>query len=100
MERFIGDPDISNLPRKFGAVTGHPSLDVVHEINDISLVGVVHPELGPGYDLWVGGGLSVAPRLAERLGVFVTEAQAPEVWHGSSASFATTATAGCATRPG
>jgi sulfite reductase (ferredoxin) len=24
----------------------------------------------------------VAPRLAERLGVFVTEAQAPEVWHG------------------
>ena len=83
VERFIGDPDISNLPRKFkSAVTGHPSLDVVHEINDISLVGVVHPELGPGYDLWVGGGLSVAPRLAERLGVFVTEAQAPEVWHG------------------
>ncbi len=83
VERFIGDPDISNLPRKFKtAITGHPSLDVVHEINDISLVGVVHPELGPGYDLWVGGGLSVAPRLAERLGTFVTAEQAPEVWHG------------------
>ena len=45
--------------------------DVVHEINDISFVGVEHPELGPGYDLWVGGGLSTNPRLAERLGVFV-----------------------------
>ena len=83
VERFIGDDSLSNLPRKFkSAITGHPSLDVVHEINDISLVGVVHPDLGPGYDLWVGGGLSVAPRLAERLGAFVREDQAAEVWHG------------------
>ena len=60
--RFIGDPELANLPRKFkSAITGHPSLDVVHEINDVSLVGVVHPELGAGYDLWVGGGLSTAP---------------------------------------
>lgn len=81
--RYIGDPELANLPRKFKtAITGHPSLDVVHEINDISLVGVVHPELGPGYDLWVGGGLSTAPRLGERLGAFVTEDQAPDVWHG------------------
>ena len=81
--RYIGDPELANLPRKFkSAITGHPSLDVVHEINDISLVGVVHPELGPGYDLWVGGGLSMAPRLAERLGAFVTADQAPEVWYG------------------
>jgi len=81
--RFIGDPELANLPRKFkSAITGHPSLDVVHEINDISLVGVVHPELGPGYDLWVGGGLSTAPRLAERLGVFVAPEQAADVWHG------------------
>lgn len=81
--RFIGDPELSNLPRKFkSAITGHPSLDVVHEINDISLVGVVHPELGPGYDLWVGGGLSTAPRLAERLGTFVSAERAAEVWLG------------------
>ena len=79
--RFIGDPELSNLPRKFkSAVTGHPSQDVVHEINDISLVGVVHPTLGAGYDLWVGGGLSTNPRLAERLGAFVTPEIAPEVW--------------------
>lgn len=83
VERFIGDPDLANLPRKFkSAITGHPSLDVVHEINDVSLVGVVHPELGPGYDVWVGGGLSVAPRLAERLGAFATPEQAAQVWHG------------------
>jgi sulfite reductase (ferredoxin) len=81
-ERFIGRPDLANLPRKFkSAVTGHPSLDVVHEINDISLVGVVHPELGPGYDLWVGGGLSTNPRLAERLGAFVRPEEAADVWH-------------------
>lgn len=81
--RWVGDPELSNLPRKFKtAITGHPSLDVVHEINDISLVGVVHPDLGPGFDLWVGGGLSTAPRLAERIGVFVSEADAPDVWHG------------------
>ena len=83
VRRFIGDPELANLPRKFkSAITGHPSLDVVPEINDISLVGVVHPELGAGYDLWVGGGLSVAPRLAERLGTFVRPEQAAEVWHG------------------
>ena len=81
--RYIGDPELANLPRKFkSAITGHPSLDVVHEINDISLVGVVHPDLGPGFDLWVGGGLSTAPRLAERLGAFVAPEDAAEVWHG------------------
>ncbi|GAA1710232.1 sulfite reductase SirA [Brachybacterium phenoliresistens] len=81
--RYIGDPELANLPRKFKtAITGHPSLDVVHEINDISLVGVVHPELGPGYDLWVGGALSTTPRLGERLGAFVREDQAADVWHG------------------
>lgn len=81
--RFIGDPELANLPRKFkSAITGHPSQDVVHEINDFALVGVVHPELGVGYDLWVGGGLSTNPRLAERLGVFVAPDVAADVWHG------------------
>ena len=42
----------------------------------------MHPELGAGYDLWVGGGLSTAPRLAERLGVFVAPEQAADVWLG------------------
>ncbi|MFZ2625630.1 MAG: nitrite/sulfite reductase [Propionibacterium sp.] len=81
-DRYIGREDLANLPRKFKtAITGSPTLDIMHEINDISLVGVVHPELGPGFDLWVAGALSVAPKLGHRLGAFVTEEQAPEVWY-------------------
>jgi len=87
-ERYIGDPAFSNLPRKYKtALTGHPSLDVFHEINDVAFVGVVHPELGPGYDLWVGGGLSAQPRLAERLGAFVTEDDVLDVWVGVTSIF-------------
>lgn len=79
--RFVGDPTLSNLPRKFkSAISWLP--DTAPEINDVSFVGVEHPDLGPGFDLWVGGGLSTNPRLAERLGVFVTLEQIPEVWHG------------------
>ncbi|RLZ02805.1 sulfite reductase [Kocuria tytonicola] len=82
-EEFIGNPEYVNLPRKFKtAITGSPTLDVVHEINDVSFVGVNHPELGPGYDLWVGGALSVAPRLGERLGVFVAPEDVVPVWAG------------------
>ncbi|GAB3187496.1 nitrite/sulfite reductase [Nesterenkonia suensis] len=88
VRRYIGDPELANLPRKYkSAITGHPSQDVVHEINDFSLVGVLHPEHGPGYDLWVGGGLSTNARLAERLGVFVREEEAAEVWHAVTQTF-------------
>ncbi|MDV5998480.1 nitrite/sulfite reductase [Kocuria rhizophila] len=82
-EEFVGNPEYVNLPRKFKtAITGSPTLDVVHEINDVSFVGVDHPELGPGYDLWVGGALSVAPRLGERLGAFVSRENVVPVWAG------------------
>ncbi|AWB95978.1 sulfite reductase [Agromyces badenianii] len=86
--RFIGDETLANLPRKFkSAITGHPSQDVVHEINDVAFVAVRHPELGVGYDLWVGGGLSTTPRLAERLGVFVAPERVAEAWHGVAQIF-------------
>jgi sulfite reductase (ferredoxin) len=82
-ERFIGDPAFSNLPRKFKtAITGHPSQDVAPEINDVSFVGVVHPDHGPGFDLWVGGGLSTNPMLAQRLGVWVPVEEVADVWAG------------------
>ncbi|MFD7923087.1 nitrite/sulfite reductase [Streptomyces sp. NPDC059740] len=81
--RFIGSPEFSNLPRKFKtAISGSPVQDVVHEINDVSFVGVNHPEHGPGFDLWVGGGLSTNPRLGERLGAWVPVTEVPEVWAG------------------
>ncbi|MFF3892517.1 nitrite/sulfite reductase [Streptomyces sp. NPDC001812] len=86
--RYIGDPRFSNLPRKYKtAVSGSPLLDVAHEINDISFVGVVHPEHGPGFDLWVGGGLSTNPKFGVRLGAWVPEAEVPEVWEGVTSIF-------------
>ncbi|MER6103159.1 nitrite/sulfite reductase [Streptomyces sp. NPDC001832] len=82
-DRYIGNQEFSNLPRKFKtAISGSPVQDVVHEINDIAFVGVVHPEHGPGFDVWVGGGLSTNPRLAERLGAWVPLDQVPDVWAG------------------
>jgi len=87
-ERYIGDPAFSNLPRKWKtAISGSPHQDVHHEINDVAFVGVVHPELGPGFDLWVGGALSTNPMLAKRLGAFVTLEQVPEVWVGVTSIF-------------
>ena len=80
-ERYIGSKELSNLPRKFKtAISGLQ--DVVHEANDISFVGVVHPEHGPGFDLWVGGGLSTNPQFAKRLGAWVPMDEVPEVWAG------------------
>ncbi|GAB2689872.1 nitrite/sulfite reductase [Kitasatospora kifunensis] len=81
--RFIGNPDYSNLPRKFkSAISGSPLLDVAHEINDVAFVGVVHPEHGPGFDLWVGGGLSTNPKLGVRLGAWVPLHEVADVFGG------------------
>jgi sulfite reductase (ferredoxin) len=79
--RFIGDPSLSNLPRKFKtSISWLP--DTPYEANDVSFVGVIHPDHGPGFDLWVGGGLSTNPMLAKRLGVWVPLHEVPEVWLG------------------
>ncbi|MDP0398978.1 nitrite/sulfite reductase [Tsukamurella strandjordii] len=81
VRRYIGDPKYSNLPRKFKtAISGQQ--DVVHEINDVAFVGVVHPEHGPGLDLWVGGGLSTNPMLAQRVGAWIPLDEVPDVWEG------------------
>ncbi|EEN85775.1 nitrite/sulfite reductase ferredoxin domain protein [Rhodococcus erythropolis SK121] len=81
VRRYIGDPKYSNLPRKFKtAISGQQ--DVVHEINDIAFIGVNHPEHGPGLDLWVGGGLSTNPMLAQRVGAWIPLDEVPDVWEG------------------
>ncbi|MFB7514680.1 nitrite/sulfite reductase [Streptomyces sp. NPDC056144] len=81
--RIVGNKDFSNLPRKFkSAISGSPLLDVAHEINDIAFVGVNHPEHGPGFDLWVGGGLSTNPKLGVRLGAWVPLDEVPDVYEG------------------
>jgi sulfite reductase (ferredoxin) len=81
LERFIGSREFSNLPRKFKSAISWQQ-DVAHEVNDISFVGVVHPEHGPGFDLWVGGGLSTNPKIAQRLGAWVPLDEVPDVWAG------------------
>ncbi|NKY34646.1 nitrite/sulfite reductase [Nocardia speluncae] len=81
VRRYIGKPEYSNLPRKFKtAISGLQ--DVVHEINDVAFIGVNHPEHGPGLDLWVGGGLSTNPMLAQRVGAWIPLDEVPEVWEG------------------
>ncbi len=86
--RWVGDPAFSNLPRKFkSAMSGCAAQCTVHEINDIAFVGVTGPYGEPGYDLWVGGGLSTNPMIAKRLGVFVQPGQVPEVWAGVASVF-------------
>ena len=86
--RWVGDPEFSNLPRKYKSVmSGCTAQCTVHEINDVAFVGVTGPYGEPGYDLWVGGGLSTNPMIAKRLGAFVQPDQVPEVWAGVTSVF-------------
>src|SRR5690349_20810844 len=79
--KYVGDPTLSNLPRKFKtSISWLP--DTPYEANDVSFVGVIHPEHGPGFDLWVGGGLSTNPMLAQRLGVWVPLHEVVDAWLG------------------
>lgn len=83
IQEIFTDEEFQNLPRKFKtAISGNARQDVVHEINDLAFIGVEHPELGPGFECYVGGGLSTNPMLAQSLGAFVTLEQVPEVWAG------------------
>ncbi|MGC2654224.1 MAG: nitrite/sulfite reductase [Mycobacterium sp.] len=86
VRRYIGNPDYADLPRKYKtAISGLQ--DVAHEVNDISFIGVDHPEHGPGLDLWVGGGLSTNPMLAQRVGAWVPLDEVPDVWEAVTALF-------------
>ena len=80
--RFIGNPAFSNLPRKFKtAVSGSPHQDVWHEVNDVSFVGVVHPQHGPGFDVWVGGAVH-QPDGRPALGGWAPVEEVADVWAG------------------
>ncbi len=86
--QWIGDPSFSNLPRKYkSAMSGCAVQCTVHEINDVAFAGVLGPYGEPGYDLWVGGGLSTNPMIGKRLGAFVRPGQVPEVWAGVTSVF-------------
>ena len=87
-DRYVGDPAFSNLPRKYkSSISGCARFCTNHEINDIGLVGVVGPDGAPGFDLWVGGGLSTNPHFGVRLGAFVEPSRVEEVWAGVTGVF-------------
>ena len=86
--RYLGDPAFSNLPRKYKtSISGCRVHCTNPEINDVSLVGVEHASLGPGYDLQVGGGLSTNPMFAQRLGAFVEPDRVADAWAGVTGLF-------------
>lgn len=86
VRRFLGNPEYANLPRKYKtAISGLQ--DVSHETHDVAFVGVNHPEHGPGMDLWVGGGLSTNPMLAQRVGAWAPLDEVPDVWEAVTALF-------------
>ncbi|PWU50987.1 sulfite reductase [Micromonospora sp. S4605] len=81
VRRYVGNPEFANLPRKFKTSISW-LVDTPYEANDVAFLGVDHPDHGPGFDVWVGGGLSTNPMLAKRLGVWVPLAEVPDVWAG------------------
>ncbi|WP_276650849.1 nitrite/sulfite reductase [Corynebacterium vitaeruminis] len=85
---YLPREEFHNLPRKFKtAISGNARQDVTHEIQDISFIGSVHPEFGPGFECYVGGGLSTNPMLARSLGAWVPLERVPEVWAGVARIF-------------
>ena len=84
----LPNPEFHNLPRKFkSAISGHSRQDVTHEIQDVAFIGSVHPEHGPGFECFVGGGLSTNPMLAQSLGAWIPLEEVPDVWAGVARIF-------------
>ncbi|MDO5097499.1 MAG: nitrite/sulfite reductase [Corynebacterium sp.] len=88
IREYLPREEFRNLPRKFkSAISGHARQDVTHEIQDVSFIGSVHPEFGPGFECFVGGGLSTNPMLAQSLGAWIPLAEVPRVWAGVARVF-------------
>ncbi len=87
-ERFLGNREYSNLPRKYKvSVTGCAEDCARGLINDVALSGAIAEDGTPGFNLRVGGGLSSHPRFARWIDVFVTEDEATDVVEQVTAIF-------------
>ena len=85
---LVDNPAFSNLPRKFKiSLSGCDHQCAQHEINDVGLVGAMSAGGEPGFDLWVGGGLSTTPMFAQRLGAFVSPEEVVPVATGIASVF-------------
>jgi sulfite reductase (ferredoxin) len=86
--KYVGNPEFSNLPRKWKTtMSGCVDHCTHYEINDVSFVGVRTDDGRVGYDLWVGGGLSTNPKFAQRIGVFVRPEEVTDVWAAVTSVF-------------
>ncbi|ABX04389.1 MAG TPA: ferredoxin--nitrite reductase [Herpetosiphon sp.] len=74
-EHFAYNTDYSNLPRKYKVSVAGGGLDATQApINDLSFTPgrkEIDGEIVLGYNVWVGGGLSHEPHLAQNIDVFV-----------------------------
>ena len=74
-EALIGNPAFSNLPRKYKiSISANPRDTGFARINDIAFVPAVRKRQGVtenGFHVYVGGGLSSNPMLAEKLSFFI-----------------------------
>lgn len=72
---FLLNRDFSNLPRKFKMSISGNIYNTAHaEINDLAYtpaVKVIDGQEVTGFHVWVGGGLSAKPHLAQKLDLFV-----------------------------
>lgn len=72
---FLLNRDFSNLPRKFKISISGNTYNTAHaEINDLGLTPAIKTIDGQevlGFHVWVGGGLSAKPHLAQRLNAFI-----------------------------
>lgn len=72
---FLLNKDFSNLPRKFKISISASVHNAAHaQINDIAFTPAIKNIEGKeviGFHLWVGGGLSATPHLAQKLDIFV-----------------------------
>lgn len=83
---FLLNRDFSNLPRKFKISISAGIHNPAHaQINDLSFTPAVKKVDGKelaGFHVWVGGGLSAAPYLAQKLNVFVKPEEIIKVAEG------------------
>ncbi|MDU1007291.1 MAG: nitrite/sulfite reductase [Clostridium butyricum] len=72
---FLLNKDFSNLPRKFKISISASIHNAAHaQINDLAFTPAVKTIEGKeviGFHVWVGGGLSASPYLAQKLDIFV-----------------------------
>jgi sulfite reductase beta subunit-like hemoprotein len=71
---FTGNEEYLDLPRKFKMSVSGCSINCTYpEVHDLSFVAVRHSDNRIGFTVFAGGGIGLAPRLADPLDIFVEE---------------------------